>query len=57
MGKESTCDAGDTGDEGLVPGLGRSPREGALTWNILTWRIPWTEEPVGLQSIGLLRVD
>ena len=57
MGKEPTCDAGDTGDEGLVPGLGRSPREGALTWNILTWRIPWTEEPVGLQSIGLLRVD
>ena len=20
--------------------------------NILTWRIPWTEEPGGLQSIG-----
>ena len=24
--------------------------------NILAWRIPWTEEPGGLQSIGLLRV-
>ena len=23
VGKESTCDMGDTGDEGLVPGLGR----------------------------------
>ena len=23
---------------------------------ILGWRIPWTEEPGGLQSIGLLRV-
>ena len=23
---------------------------------ILVWRIPWTEEPDGLQSIGLLRV-
>ena len=23
---------------------------------ILTWRIPWTEEPGGLQSIGLKRV-
>ena len=28
MGEESTCDAGDTGDEGLVPGLERSPGEG-----------------------------
>ena len=24
--------------------------------NILAWRIPWTEEPGGLQSIGLQRV-
>ena len=24
--------------------------------NILAWRIPWTEEPGGLQSMGLLRV-
>jgi len=24
VGKESTCNAGDTGDSGLVPGLGRS---------------------------------
>ena len=23
---------------------------------ILAWRIPWTEEPVGLQSMGLQRV-
>ena len=23
---------------------------------ILAWRIPWTEEPGGLQSIGLQRV-
>ena len=23
---------------------------------ILVWRIPWTEEPVGLQSMGLQRV-
>ena len=23
---------------------------------ILTWRIPWTEEPGGLQSLGLQRV-
>ena len=27
-GKESACNAGDTGDVGSIPGLGRSPREG-----------------------------
>ena len=25
--------------------------------NILAWRIPWTEEPGGLQSIGSQRVN
>ena len=25
--------------------------------NILAWRIPWTEEPGGLQSMGSQRVD
>ena len=24
--------------------------------SILAWRIPWTEEPGGLQSVGLQRV-
>ena len=24
--------------------------------NTLAWKIPWTEEPGGLQSMGLLRV-
>ena len=24
--------------------------------NILAWRIPWTEEPGGLQSMGLQRI-
>ena len=28
----------------------------ATRCSILAWRIPWTEEPVGLQSIGLQRV-
>ena len=55
-GKESACHAGDTGS---IPGLGRSPREGHgnLTLSILVWRIPWTEEPGGLQSMGLQRVE
>ena len=25
--------------------------------SILAWRIPWTEEPGGLQSMGLHRVE
>ena len=28
MGKESVCNAGDTGDVGSIPGLGRYPGEG-----------------------------
>ena len=28
MDKESTCNAGDTGDRGLIPGSGRSPGGG-----------------------------
>ena len=33
------------------------PEEGMAThFSILAWRIPWTEEPGGLQSIGLQRV-
>ena len=25
--------------------------------SILAWKLPWTEEPVGLQSLGSQRVD
>ena len=28
----------------------------ATNSSILAWRIPWTEEPGGLQSMGLQRV-
>ena len=31
-------------------------KEMATHSSILAWRIPWTEEPVGLQSTGLQRV-
>jgi len=29
----------------------------AAHFNILAWRIPWTEEPGGLQSMGLQRLQ
>ena len=31
-------------------------KEMAIHSSILAWRIPWTEEPGGLQSLGLQRV-
>ena len=31
-------------------------KEMAAHFGILAWRIPWTEEPSGLQSMGLPRV-
>ena len=37
---------------------GDDPLEKGMTThsNILVWKIPWTEEPRGLQSMGLHRV-
>ena len=31
-------------------------KEMAAHSSILAWKIPWTEEPVGIQSMGLQRV-
>ena len=48
--KKSACNVGDLGS---IPGLGRSTEEGMATHSsILAWRIPWTEELGGLQSMG-----
>ena len=44
-------------DAGSIPRSTRSPEEGMATHSsVLAWRIPWTEEPGGLQSIALHRV-
>ena len=57
VGKELASNAGDAGDMGLIPGLGKSPGEGnAAHSSILAWRIPCTEEPGRLQSMGSQRV-
>ena len=53
-GKESVCNAGDMGS---IPRSGRSP--GEETGNppsILAWKISWTDETGGLQSMGSQRV-
>ena len=51
-GKESTSNAGDPG---LIPVWGRYPGKGngyPTHSSILTWKIPWAEEPGRLQSWG-----
>ena len=53
-GKTSACNAGDLGS---IPGLGRFPGEGNGTpLQYSYWKIPWTEDPHRLQSMGSQRV-
>ena len=48
VGKESACNAGDSGS---TPGWeGLLMKEMATHTSTLAWRIPWTEEPGRLQS-------
>ena len=52
--EESACNAGDQ-----VQSLGqKDPLEKGMATHssILAWRIPWTDEPGGLQSMGLQSV-
>ena len=52
-GKESACKAQDTDS---IPGSGRSPEKWMATCSsVLAWRIPWTEEPGRLHSMGSQR--
>ena len=53
-GKESACNAGHPGS---IPGWGRSLEKDMATHSsIPAGRIPWTEQPGGLQSMDLQRV-
>ena len=55
--KNPLANAGATGDAGSIPRLAGSPeKEMATHSSILAWRIPWTEDPGGLQSMELQRV-
>ena len=53
-GKESTCNAEDTGEVGSIPELGRSPggKKWIPTTVFLPEKVPWTESD-RLQSKGL----
>ena len=55
-GSEVKNPPANAGDMGLIPGLGRSmEKEMATHTSILAWEISWTEEPSGLQSMGVTK--
>ena len=54
-GKASVYNMGDLGS---IPGQGRSPGEGnGNPLSTIAWKIPWTEEPDRLQSMGSQRIE
>ena len=63
--KNLPAKAGNVSNAGSIPGWGRwvqslggeDPLEKEMTTHsrILAWRIPWTEEPSGLQSMGVTK--
>ena len=57
MVKNPPANAGDIREAGLIPESGRSLEEGVAPHSsILAWKIPRTEEPSELQSMGSYRV-
>ena len=55
--KNPPANAGDIRNAGSIPGSGRSPGKGNdYHSSILAWRISWTEEPGGLQSMESQKV-
>ena len=56
-GSDSKEFASNSGDVDLVPSWADPLEKGMATnSSILAWRIPWTEEPGGLQTMGSQRV-
>ena len=53
MVRNLPANAGEAGDEGSSL-VGKDPLEEvmAIYSSILAWKIPWTQEPGGLQSMG-----
>ena len=55
--KNPPTNAGDVGGVCSISGSGISPGEvNGSPLHILAWKIPWTEDPGKLQSMGLQRV-
>ena len=57
MVKDLPANAGDTTDRGSMPGWeDLLEKEMVASSSILGWQNPWTEEPGGLESMGLQRI-
>ena len=57
MVKNLPANAGDIKDMASIPEPGISPGGGhGNPTTILAWKIPWTEEPGRLQSMGSQRI-
>ena len=58
MVKNLSANTGDIRDMGSIPALGRSPEGGrGKPLQYSAWRIPWTEESYGLQSMDCKESD
>ena len=55
--KNSPSNAGDLRDAGSLGQEDPLEEDMVTQSSILAWRIPWTEEPRGLQSIGSQESD
>ena len=56
-GSDCEKSVSNAGEPGLIPGSGNPLQEGMATHSsTLAWRIPWTEEPGGLQSVESQRM-
>ena len=55
-GSDGKASVYNEGDQGSIRGLGRSAKETAIHSSTIAWKIPCTEEPGRLQSIGPQRV-
>ena len=58
MVKNLSANAGDAGDSSSILESGISPGGGNAThYSVPAWRIPWTQDPGGLQSLGSQSLD
>ena len=55
--KNLHADPGDKRDAVQLSGQEDTPKEMATRSGIPAWKIPWTEKPDGLQSLGLQRTE
>ena len=57
-GREPLANSGDIRDAGSIPGSGDPLEEEMATHSsIFAWKIPWRDEPGGLESTGSQRVQ